>query len=65
MCPADEYVELARTVRSKHELLAELEGVFPKAERSAEKAQPLKNLFFTACPEETWKVRALMTSGPN
>jgi hypothetical protein len=41
---------------SKETLVEALEQRFPKAPRSAVKAQPLKNLLFTLCPAEEWKV---------
>jgi len=37
---------------------AALEARFPKAARSAARAQPLKDLFFTAVPGREWKARA-------
>lgn len=54
---AGEYLELARAAADAAGVYAALEQRFPKAARSAAKAQPLKDLYFTAVPARVWKAR--------
>ena len=52
----DEFVDLARGAQSKDSLTEALDERFPKVARSAAALQPLRNLFYSACPDHDWKV---------
>lgn len=52
---------MAREARSKDELTEALEEVFPRVKGSSEALRPLRNLFYSACPGQEWKVGDLIT----